>query len=332
MATYFRDFSSGDGISDFTELAHVSGNNAPSWAIQNTDEVIATSASSHLESLAWNDIDSDADRDDVEVLGLYRLPATSTTNRVFSVRVSTDSSRTCYAVRLRNADVYAYRVTGSTATQLGGDTTISLTTGNWYWVRFRIIGSAYKVKVWAEGDSEPTTGGAGDGWNVSNTDSTYSTAGSVGLLKGNNTTAHEWSMFGVGTNGDTAPSSGFAAVSFSGTVPTINGTRKTSQPAQSPTIASYFSGTETPFSYAVQSGTLPTGLSINSSTGVISGTPTVTGTQTGIVIRATDQDAATADTNSFSIAIAAAAVPDLSDVAMTSIGTTSATVNVDVYF
>ena len=204
MATYFRDFSDADGISDWTELAHVSGNAAPTWAIQNTDEVIATSSLSHLETLAWNDIDSDADRDDVEVVGLYRLPGTtnSSSNRVFSVRVSNDSSRTCYAVRLRNGDIYVYRVSGAVATQLAGDTTLSLTTGNWYWVRFRINGSAYKAKVWADGDSEPGT------WNVESTDSTYSTAGAVGLLKGANTNNHEWSMFGVGTNGDTAPTSG----------------------------------------------------------------------------------------------------------------------------
>ena len=200
MTTYFRDFSDADGISDFTELAHVSGNNAPAWAIQNTDEVIATSSSSHLETLGWNDVDGDANRATVEVVGMYKLPATSTTNRVFSVRVSSDSSRTAYSVRLRNADIYVYRSTGSTATQLGGDTTLSLTTGNWYWVRFQFSGSNYKVKVWADGDSEPTTGGAGDGWNVINTDDTYSTAGSVGLLKGNNTTSHVCSSFGVGTN------------------------------------------------------------------------------------------------------------------------------------
>jgi hypothetical protein len=150
VTTYFRNFSDADGISDWTELAHVSGNDAPSWAIQNTDEVIATSASSHLETLGWNDIDSDGNRANVEVVGLYRLPATSTTNRVFSVRVSGDSSRTAYSVRLRNGDIYVYRSVGATSTQLAGDTTLSLTTGNWYWVRFQIgfaAGDAYKAKV-----------------------------------------------------------------------------------------------------------------------------------------------------------------------------------------
>ena len=207
MTTYFRDFSSGDGISDFTELAHVSGSNAPSWAIQNTDEVIATSASAHLETLAWNDIDGDANRATVEVVGMFKCHVLtgSTSSRVFSTRVSSDSSRTAYSVRLRTSDVYVYRSSGVTATQLGGDTTVSLTVGNWYWVRFQFSGSAYKLRVWLDGGSEPGT------WNVEGTDSTYSTAGSVGLCKGANTIAHEWSMFGVGTNGDTAPSSGGSA-------------------------------------------------------------------------------------------------------------------------
>ena len=37
-------------------------------------------------------------------------------------------------------------------------------------------------------------------------------------------------------------------------------------------IGAYFGGTETPFAFAVTAGSLPAGLSINSSTGVISGT------------------------------------------------------------
>lgn len=90
-------------------------------------------------------------------------------------------------------------------------------------------------------------------------------------------------------------------IAFSGTIPTLNGTEGS---AFSQNLSSYFSGTETPFAYTVQSGTLPAGLTLNSSTGVISGTPTTAGTSSGIVIRGTDATPDTADSNSFSIVIA----------------------------
>jgi len=119
--------------------------------------------------------------------------------------------------------------------------------------------------------------------------------------------------FTLSTNPGVAPrgwgfafSSGGASptpVAFSGTVPTLDGTEDS---AFSEDLSSYFSGTETPFAYSLQSGTLPAGLSLNTSTGVISGTPTTAGTATGLVVRATDDSANTADSNSFSIDIAAA--------------------------
>jgi hypothetical protein len=58
-----------------------------------------------------------------------------------------------------------------------------------------------------------------------------------------------------------------------------------------------------PFTYSVQSGTLPAGLSLDSSTGIISGTPSATGVASGIVIRATDDDGATADLAAFTITV-----------------------------
>jgi len=53
-------------------------------------------------------------------------------------------------------------------------------------------------------------------------------------------------------------------------------------------------GGTAPYTFAVVSGSLPTGLSLNGSTGVISGTPTAPGTFS-FTIRATDSTAATGD-------------------------------------
>jgi len=103
-------------------------------------------------------------------------------------------------------------------------------------------------------------------------------------------------QFALVTSGTPTP------IEFSGTVPAQNATVGV---PFSLDLSTYFSGTETPFSYALQSGTLPDGLSLNASTGVISGTPTTPETQSGLAVRGTDQDANTDDTNSFSITVAA---------------------------
>lgn len=92
-------------------------------------------------------------------------------------------------------------------------------------------------------------------------------------------------------------------VSFSGTIPAISGTQNSAiTPVDTST---YFSGTLTPFTYSLFSGTLPSGVTLNSSTGIISGTPTVSFTG-NIVVRATDSGSNTADSNSIAINIAAA--------------------------
>jgi hypothetical protein len=119
----------------------------------------------------------------------------------------------------------------------------------------------------------------------------------------------------AGTGGGSTP------IEFDGTIPTLTGTVGA---AFSEDLSSYFDGTETPFSYAVQAGTLPAGLSLNSSTGVISGTPTTAGTATGIVIRGTDATPDTADSNSFSIAISPAAATSMTIALKQSDGTTAA--------
>ncbi|WP_292237661.1 LamG-like jellyroll fold domain-containing protein [Mesorhizobium sp.] len=62
-------------------------------------------------------------------------------------------------------------------------------------------------------------------------------------------------------------------------------------------------GGTAPYIFSVHTGTLPTGITLNSSTGVVSGTPTTIGTSTGIVIRVTDNVGATADLAPFNLQV-----------------------------
>lgn len=84
---------------------------------------------------------------------------------------------------------------------------------------------------------------------------------------------------------------------------TISGTPVTSSPVNQAyagfTVSA--SGGNKPYTYSIQSGTLPTGLTINPSTGAVAGTPSIVALALGIVIRVTDFAGRTADLASFNI-------------------------------
>lgn len=59
-----------------------------------------------------------------------------------------------------------------------------------------------------------------------------------------------------------------------------------------------------PYAFSVASGTLPTGITLNATTGVVGGTPTVAQTKTNIVLRVTDANGDTADLAPYTVVVA----------------------------
>lgn len=94
---------------------------------------------------------------------------------------------------------------------------------------------------------------------------------------------------------------GGTPISFTGNIANQNYTINTAIPTLD--ISTEFTGDILPLQYEIQSGVLPDGLTLNINTGEINGTPTTAGTQSGIVVRCTDNNANTADSNAFSITI-----------------------------
>lgn len=88
-------------------------------------------------------------------------------------------------------------------------------------------------------------------------------------------------------------------VTFTGTVPAQN---LTTGDALSLGASTYFSGTETPFTYSSTGAALPAWATLNTTTGVISGTSEL-GTTSGVIITATDTATNTAVTNAFDIVV-----------------------------
>jgi hypothetical protein len=97
-------------------------------------------------------------------------------------------------------------------------------------------------------------------------------------------------------------------VAFSGTVGAQSGTVGSAFSWAGSALASFFSGSLTPFAYNVSAGSLPPGLTLNSSTGVVTGTPTTAGTFNA-TFRALDTGSNAATSNSVAFTIAAAPPP-----------------------
>jgi len=94
-----------------------------------------------------------------------------------------------------------------------------------------------------------------------------------------------------------------AEVQFSSLTPVPDETYTEGATINSWDFSQYFQGDYTPFTYSVPVGTLPAGLSLNASTGVLTGTVTTVAPKTGIVVRVTDDEGNTADTNPFNITV-----------------------------
>jgi hypothetical protein len=83
--------------------------------------------------------------------------------------------------------------------QIGAAVSKTLNTTTWYWVRFRVVGSDLKAKVWAGGSSEPAA------WDIERTDSAITGGGWIGPQCGDWNNAYWYTAaISVGTGGATA--------------------------------------------------------------------------------------------------------------------------------
>jgi hypothetical protein len=166
-----------------------------------------TQTTQGLYGVSNDSIDSDVDRDDVEVLAkvLYtNNPSFSGKSIGVFVRGSGTSSASAYIayinVSLEDGDkLYLDKYVSGTLTNLG---TYNLTTNNpdtYYYIRIRANSTAIKAKLWAASEVEPAS------WQIEVTDSSVTSAGWVGIHTfDDEMSPYDFASFAVGTNGDEA--------------------------------------------------------------------------------------------------------------------------------
>lgn len=89
------------------------------------------------------------------------------------------------------------------------------------------------------------------------------------------------------------------------------------------------SGGKPPYTWSITTGALPTGLTLNGSSGVISGTPTTTGAF-AFSVHVSDSASATADQQSTIVVVAPSSTPSLSIMGVPAASNSAAAVNFDV--
>lgn len=211
MAQYYTDFS------EYTTDAAPSDWTAR-WVTTNSTWVVKekagttggkclqhTSIASYRRLLSWNDIDGDADRDDVEILCKFRSSSTSTDQFRFVARASgAAAAENCYYLACpvtSGNDAQFKKYLNGTSSVIGSEIAAALVVDTWYWARVRINGVTLKARLWSDGSAEPGT------WNIETTDSSISAAGWVGIGNLTYIGTRDFDVFAVGTNGDAAPSS-----------------------------------------------------------------------------------------------------------------------------
>lgn len=290
-------------------------------------------SNSMLIGASWDALDADADRADFEIFAVFSVEANPTyVTANFVGRASGTLRSNAYFVGSSLAGGSTQkRITkraAGTLTTVASSTYTTVATTRMA-TRVRVNGTGTNnvtCSIWEYGtESEPGSPA------FTGTVSDVTAAGWLGVFIGAITNASpkgpvDVEYFAVGTNGDAAdaPATGSDPVAFTGTVPAQSWAEDS---AITPLdLSSYFSGDLTPFAYAVTTGTLPAGLSINASTGVISGTPTTPASAVSIVVTATDDGTNTAPTNAFDITITAvdSTAPTLSSPTGTETGATTA--------
>ena len=213
MAQYFTDFS------EYTKDVAPSDWSQP-WAAFATAEVrtsryagatgdaafyIASGGANARYLITWDKVDPDVSRADCEVVMRFRHSEGNAHFHTMSRAAGSSGSESGYRLGATTSltRVIAKYVAGTfTSLSASGD---GIGSGAWHWVRSRVSGTDLKIKVWTEPAGEPA------GWDLESTDSDISAAGSVGFFQFTGDRSVDMDLFGVGTGGDTAPTSPVSA-------------------------------------------------------------------------------------------------------------------------
>ena len=205
MAVNFHAFAgdtTGAAPANFTARWTATGE---TWAVREKTGTLGGKCLEHTRTTtarraySWDVPGSAAD---AEILVRWRSTSSATDQIWLTLRGSGGAgSEGGYVFRnTSRTSIRLERYVGGTATLLGTALTVpSIPTDTWHWIRFRVEGTAIKVKIWA-GDKMPEPAA----WTIERTDATIAGAGRIAIGNAAATGTRDYDALAVGTNGDSA--------------------------------------------------------------------------------------------------------------------------------
>lgn len=212
-ATDFSEYSTGSPPSDWSDFwntgnftANIESNAGSSSLIGNKQLSYQTTAADR-SCLIWDDIGTVTDCDILVHIDAAASAFTSTSGpRLYARAGGTDGSESGYCLTLRSDKLVLFRQDGPLFESVPFST---LGEDRGYWLRFKLVGSSIKGKVWATDDIEPAD------WDIEVTDSTTA-SGKVGFGGYYTNVDYAVDYFTCATGADevTYPPGGFNPSSF----------------------------------------------------------------------------------------------------------------------
>lgn len=204
MANYtdtFSSYSTGSLPTEWTEGWDASSN----FTVETggDDKILKCTSSSDSRKICTLDsVDSDGNRDNVEVLALCRSRSISSlaSGGLVARATGTGTTENGYVCGIGGVDgnnLYVTKYVNAAATTVV-DSANGLTVDTWYWIRFRVNSTSIKARVWAKADSEPGT------WAIDTTDSSVTGTGRAGVFCFSGASDMEYESIAIATNGDAA--------------------------------------------------------------------------------------------------------------------------------
>jgi len=198
MSQYFIDSFQTADLSDFEQISDSNAHTITAGTFDSKDCLVISKNYGDAFSLAYTPAGTAAD---YEICALVRITVRDGAERIGPAgNLVTGSVDAYLGTSINDAVGFCRLDAGVRSLRTANYAVRHDPTLKWVWYRLRKSGSDFKVRFWAENDTEPTT------WSIETSDSgTLLTTGKLGLAAVTTDSNDYVAALGIGTNGDTAP-------------------------------------------------------------------------------------------------------------------------------